>query len=163
MSDDLSGSPPSDWRADEDAIRELVDRQVMGWDAGDPEAYARVFAPDADYVTFLGSHYKGCEAIAASYVPLFRKLLKGSRLNIEITQLRFLTPDVALIQANAAVIKGTQRRRNRRNTRVNTSIAVRADGGWLLAASQNTTHRRFAEKLMGKFFSRTEPSPIAGQ
>lgn len=139
----------SDRRADEDAIRGLVDRQVKGWDAGDPEAYAGIFTPDADYVTFLGSHYKGREAIAASYVPLFKKLLKGSRLDFEITQLRFLTPDVALIHAKGAVVKGA-RRRNRRNTRVNTSIAVRTDGGWLLAASQNTTHRRFAEKLMSK-------------
>jgi hypothetical protein len=38
MADDLSGSAPSDRRADEDVIRELLDRQTMGWDAGDPEA-----------------------------------------------------------------------------------------------------------------------------
>jgi hypothetical protein len=40
---------------------------------------------------------------------------------------------------------------------MNTSIAVLTDDGWLLAASQNTTHRRFAEKLeklMGKPVSR---------
>jgi hypothetical protein len=73
----------------------------------------------------------------------------------------FLTPDVALIHANGTVLKGA-RRRNRRNTRVNTSIAVRTDGGWPLAASQNTTHRRLIEKLMGKFVSRMEPSPTAG-
>jgi uncharacterized protein (TIGR02246 family) len=77
---------------DEDAIRELLNRQVVGWDAGDPEACASAFTPDADYVTFLGSHHKGREAIAASYVPLFKKLLRGSRLDIEVTQLRFLAP-----------------------------------------------------------------------
>ena len=107
---------------------ELLDRQIMGWNAGDPEAYASVFTPAAEYVTFLGSHYKGREAIAASYAPLFKKLLKGSRLETEITQLRFSTPDVALIQANAAVTK-TARRRGRPHTRVNTSIAVRTEGG----------------------------------
>ena len=41
MADDLSGSTLSDRHADEDPIRELLDRQVMGWDAGDPEAYAQ--------------------------------------------------------------------------------------------------------------------------
>jgi uncharacterized protein (TIGR02246 family) len=105
----------SDRRADEDAIRELLDRQVMAWAAGDPEAYASVFTPDADYVTFLGSHHKGREAITASYVSLFKRFLKGSRLDTEITQLRFLTPDVALIHAKDAVAKGAGRR-NRRNT-----------------------------------------------
>jgi uncharacterized protein (TIGR02246 family) len=128
MADDVTESAPKN-RAGEDAIRELLDRQ-MGWNAGDPEAYASVFTPDADYVTFLGSHYKGREAIAASYAPLFKKLLKGSRLETDIIQLRFLTPDVALIQANAAVTK-TAGRRERPNTRVNTSIAVRTEGGWL--------------------------------
>jgi uncharacterized protein (TIGR02246 family) len=93
-------------RSDEDAIRELLDRQVRGWAAGDAEAYASVFTPDPDYVTFLGSHYKGRAAIAASYVPLFKKLLKGSRLDFEINQLRFLTPDVALVHAKGTVVKG---------------------------------------------------------
>ena len=31
--------------SDEDAIRELLDRQVEGWDAGDAGAYASVFTP----------------------------------------------------------------------------------------------------------------------
>jgi uncharacterized protein (TIGR02246 family) len=141
-----------DQRADEDSIRALVDQQVNGWAAGDPEAYASVFTADADYVTFLGSHYTGRDAIAASYVPLFRKLLKETQLRIDITQVRFLTPDVALVHANASVVKGA-RRRNRRSVRVNTSVAVRTEGGWRLAASQNTTHRRLAERLMAKLFS----------
>jgi uncharacterized protein (TIGR02246 family) len=134
-------------RSDEDAIRELLDRQVEGWAAGDADAYASVFTPDADYVTFLGSHHKGRGAIAASYAPLFKKFLKGSCLEFEITQLRFLTPDVALVHAKGAVVKRGGRR-SRRNARVNTTIAVRTDGRWLFAASQNTTHRRLAEKLL---------------
>ena len=97
--------------SDEAAIRELLTRQVAGWDAGDAEAYASVFTPDADYVTFLGSHYQGRDAITASYIPLFAKLLKGSQLKADITQLRFLTPDVALIHSKAAVVRGGRRRR----------------------------------------------------
>ncbi|MEB4209309.1 SgcJ/EcaC family oxidoreductase [Mycobacterium sp. 94-17] len=141
-----------DQRADEDAIRALIDRQVKGWAAGDPAAYASVFTSDADYVTFLGSHHAGRDAIASSYVPLFKKLLKGTQLRIDIIQVRFLTADVALVHSNASVVKGT-RRHNRRNSRVNTSVAVRTDGRWRLAASQNTTHRRLAEKLVAKLFS----------
>jgi uncharacterized protein (TIGR02246 family) len=152
MTDDLPKSPTGN-SADEDAIRELLDRQVNGWDAADPDAYASVFTSDADYVTFLGTHYKGREAIAASYAPLFKNLLRGSRLETEDIRIRFLTPDVVLILANGTVVRRGRRRR-RRNIRLNTSIAVRADDGWLLAASQNTTHRRLAEKLMDKLVSR---------
>jgi uncharacterized protein (TIGR02246 family) len=78
-----------------------------------------------------------------------------------VDELRFLMPDVALVQAKGAVVKGGRRRR--RNTRVNTTIAVRTDGRWLLAASQNTTHRRVADKLLGRFVSQTSPLSVAGQ
>ncbi|WAJ43070.1 SgcJ/EcaC family oxidoreductase [Mycobacterium sp. Aquia_216] len=136
----------SERTADEDAIRNLVDRQVDAWAAADPEAYAGVFTSDADYITFLGSHHKGRKAIAASYVPLFKKFLKGSELEIEILQVRFATPDVALVVSNAVVKRN--RRWARRRTRVNTSVAVRIEGQWLFASAQNTTHRRFAETLL---------------
>jgi len=137
---------------DEVAIRELLDRQVAGWDAGDPDVYASVFTGDADYVNSLGSCIKGRAAIAASYAPMFKKLLKGSRLDTAITHLRFLTPDVALIQVEAGVARGAGRRARR--NRVNTSVAVRtAAEGWLLAASQNTTRRPLTDKLIGKLTS----------
>lgn len=136
----------------EAAIRELLAQQVAGWNSGDPAAYAAVFTPDADYVTFLGAHYRGREAIAESYTPLFAKLLRGSRLNIEVTGLRFLTSDVAVIHARATVTKRARRRS--RGVRVNTSVAVRTGDGWLLAASQNTTRRRLAERLLGTLASR---------
>ncbi len=53
----------------------------------------------------------------------------------EITRLRYLTPDVALIQARAA-FAGRLRCGKRRNT----SVAVRTEHGWLLAFSQNTAY-----------------------
>nr|WP_082984028.1 SgcJ/EcaC family oxidoreductase [Mycobacterium sp. 1165178.9] len=55
-----------DQRADEEAIRALLDQQVKGWAAGDPAAYASVFTADPQYITFLGSRYRGRDAIAAS-------------------------------------------------------------------------------------------------
>lgn len=141
-----------DQNADEHAIRALIDQQVKAWAAGDPAAYASVFTTDADYITFLGSHHAGRDAIAASYAPLFRKLLNRTQLRVEVTGIRFLTPDVALIHANASVVRA-RRRPSRRNARVNTSVAVRTDGRWQLVASQNTAHRRIAEMLITKVFS----------
>lgn len=152
MADVVSGATPTEQVADETAIRQLIRRQQNGWDSGDPTLYADVFTTEADYVTFLGSHHHGRDAIAASYAPLFRKLLQGSRLTIEIKQVRFLTPDVALIHADAAVTK--RGRRNRRPSRINTSVAVRTGDGWMLAASQNTTRRRLVETLLQKLTPR---------
>jgi len=63
---------------------------------------------------------------------------KRRRGRTEITRLRYLTPDVALIQARAALAG-----RVHRLTRRNTSVAVRTDDGWRLAFSQNTASWRF--------------------
>ena len=71
----------------------------------------------------------------------------GITPDIEVKQLRFLTPDVALIHADAVTKRG---RRSRRPSRINTSVAVRTADGWMLAASQNTTQRRLAETLLQK-------------
>jgi len=60
-----------------------------------------------------------------------------------VDELRFLMPDVALVQAKGAVVKGGRRRR--RNTRV------------------NTTHPLVAEKLLRRFASQTSPLPVAGR
>ena len=111
-----------------------------------PIQHQLIKPPTRTRSTFLGSHYEGRDAIAASYAPLFRKRLQGSRLTIEVKQVRFLTPDVALIRADAAVAK--RGRRSRRPSRINTSVAVRTADGWMLAASQNTTRRRLAETLL---------------
>ncbi|UAK33620.1 SgcJ/EcaC family oxidoreductase [Nocardia asteroides] len=148
-----------DQRTDESAIRDLLDRQAEAWTNGDAEAFAAVFTPDADYVTWLGSHFKGRAAIAASHVPLFEKYLKGTRLDGEITQFRFLTPDVAVVHGKGAVLKGKQRR-TRRNTKVQTTVAVRQDGQWLLAAFQNTKYHWLLETLASKFDSRQAPSQL---
>lgn len=148
-----------DQRTDESAIRDLLDRQAEAWTHGDAEAFAAVFTLDADYVTWLGSHFKGRAAIAASHVPLFEKYLKGTRLDGEITRFRFLTPDVAVVHGKGAVLKGKQRR-TRRNTKVQTTVAVRQDGQWLLAAFQNTKYHWVLETLASKFDSRQAPSQL---
>lgn len=129
--------------ADEAAIRDLIARQINSWNAADPAAYAHTYTPDGDCVSFLGSHQRGRDAIAASgEAPsagtLLAKLLRGAQ---------FLTPDVAVIHANGELAK-PGRRPSRRTRRTNTSVAVRTEHGWLLAATHNTTQRPFAQKLL---------------
>lgn len=151
-----AGTAAGDRRDDEAAIRALLDRQVRSWDAGDPVAYATAYTRDGDCVSFLGGHYRGRDAIAASCeVPragsVFKRLLRGGRLKLQITDLRFVTPDVAVVHAVCGATRG-QRLRGR-NVRVNTSVAVRTVDGWLLAASQNTTRRPVVERLTSKVVS----------
>src|SRR5690606_40238782 len=99
-----------DWSSDvcssDLAVRALLARQNEAWAAGDADAYAALFTPDADYVTWIGTHLRGRGAIAESHRPLFEKHMKGTRIDSEITGIRFLTPDVAIAHSLGAVVGG---------------------------------------------------------
>ena len=159
MSDaDPVGTAAADRSADEAAIRGLLNRQITSWDAGDPVAYASAYTRNGDCVSFLGGHYQGRAAIAASCeVPrpgsVFKRLLRGARLRLQITDLRFVTPDVAVVHALCGVTRGERLRG--RNVRTNTSVVVRtAVDGWLVTSSQNTTRHPAVERLISKAASR---------
>jgi uncharacterized protein (TIGR02246 family) len=151
MADDHPGTAPRHAReADEAAIRALIARQIDCWNVADPDGYAKAYTEDGDCVSFLGAHYRGRAAIAASSeVPrrasLLRRLIGTAQLAFQITHLRFLTPDVAVVHAVGGLASGS---RPARSQRTNTSIAVRTDDGWFLAVSQNTTRRPAMETVL---------------
>ncbi len=145
----------------ETAVRALITRAEQAWAAGDARAYAAVFSPDADYVTFMGTHHKGREAIEACHVPLFEKYQKGSRIDSEITQVRLLTPDVALVHGKGALVKGSRRRTPRR-TKVQTWVAVRRNGEWEIAAFHNTKYHWILAPLTARFDARMASSALPG-
>ncbi|MET3803135.1 uncharacterized protein (TIGR02246 family) [Nakamurella sp. UYEF19] len=60
------------------AMVELFERQAAAWNAGDAHGYASCFTHDADYVTWLGTRYRGRADIERSHGALFEKLLKGT-------------------------------------------------------------------------------------
>lgn len=97
-----------DQRADEQVIRALIDRQVTAWAAGDPAAYASVFTPTTS--PSWAAITSGAMPFAASCVPLLGKLLNRTQLRVDSAGIRFLTPDVALIHANASVLRARRRR-----------------------------------------------------
>ncbi|MGP8302628.1 SgcJ/EcaC family oxidoreductase [Streptomyces inhibens] len=132
-------------------VRERFEAHRRAW--GDADAYGRSFTEDADYVTFFGGRLTGREGVVEGHRGLFDGVLKGSRLWAEITDLEFLAPDVALLHARGAVLKGKRTRPSRRAMSVQTYVMTRrpaegADGdGWLIRAFQNTRHRPRTEAL----------------
>ncbi|MFC9440115.1 SgcJ/EcaC family oxidoreductase [Nocardia sp. NPDC057030] len=151
----------SDQHADEAAIHALLERQTKAWSDGDATAFAAVFAEDADYVTWFGTHSRGRAAIRASHVPVFEKYLKNTRLDGEITGFRFLTPDVALVHGRGAVLKG-RRRRTLRNTKVQSTIVVRSNGEWRIAAFHNTKYHWLLAKFATKSDQRDSSAAALG-
>lgn len=135
--------------ADERAVRALFAANTAAWDAGDARAFAATFTEDAEYVTWFGRHYTGRDSIESSHAALFTSYLKGSRLDGEITRLRFLTPEVAVVDGRGALLKGKSRR-NRRNTKDYVYVAVRRAGTWRFATFHNTKFHWFFDAMAAR-------------
>ncbi len=139
--------------ANESVVRALYQKLIEAW--GDTDAYAALFTEDGDYVAFDGSHARGRTEIAKAHRPLFEGILKGSRL-VEVgipLEVRFLSPNVALVHSGGAVLRSHQKKPSRRAISVQTLVAVKQEDRWLFAAFQNTRYRPFAQTLLGKILT----------
>lgn len=113
-----------------------------------PVSYATRKIPlrTGDLVGFDGQHLKGREEIAPFHQQLFDKWLKGTRLVGKVEDVRFLSPDVALIHAvGGTVMRGKSEPSPGRGS-IQTLVATRQEGEWRLAAFQNTRIRPMSNK-----------------
>ena len=124
-------APPSASSEDETAVRGLLDKINEAWARGDAAAYASYHTPDADLVDFRGTHASGRQAIIDLLRPAFDGVLKGSEVEARIVDLRFLTADVAIFHTRGKIVPMGE-------DSVQTFVATRGSGGWLIAAFQNT-------------------------
>lgn len=127
--------------ADEAAVRGLFGQMIGGWNGGGGEEFAAAFAEDGDLIAFDGTRFRGRAEISAFHQELFDRWMKGTRLVGRIEGVRFLGPDVALMHAvGGTVMRGKTRPSPERDS-IQTYVAVRENGGWRLAAFQNTRVR----------------------
>ena len=127
--------------ADEVAVRDLYRELMDGWNRGSGEAFAAVFTEDGDLVAFDGTHFEGRTQIAPFHQELFDKWLKGTRLVGRVKDVRFLSPDVALMHAVGSTIMRGKSVPSPERDSIQTLVATRQNGEWRLAAFQNTRLR----------------------
>lgn len=123
---------------DEEAIRALY-RQIMdGWNQGSGEKFAAPFATDGEQMSFEGSRFRGRQEIAGFHQMLFDRFLRGSRLIGRVTDIRFLTPEIALAHAIGGTIMPDETNLAPDRNSVQSMVAVRRDGAWRLARLHNS-------------------------
>jgi uncharacterized protein (TIGR02246 family) len=127
--------------ADEAAVRGLFQQLIVGWNRGSGADFAADFTEDGDLVAFDGTRFKGREEIAPFHQQLFDKWMKGTRLVGQVQDVRFLSPDVALVHAVGSTIMKGKRKPSPERDSIQTLVATRQNSGWRLAAFQNTRVR----------------------
>jgi uncharacterized protein (TIGR02246 family) len=123
------------------AVCNLYARLMDGWNAGSAHAFAAPFAETFDFIAFDGTHFRHRDEIVRFHEPLFRTHLKGTRLVGEVTGVRFVGRDVAVMHARGGTILRGRAAPTPERDSVQTLVAVREDGTWNLIAFQNTRIR----------------------
>ncbi len=81
----------------QDEIRALVRTFVKGWNTNDPAMLASIFTEDADFTAITGLHAQGREVIARGHEEILSTIYRNTALAAEIDEVRFLRPDLALV------------------------------------------------------------------
>jgi uncharacterized protein (TIGR02246 family) len=127
-----------------DGLPALLDDIRQAWDAGDADAYARLFTEDASYVIYTGAAYCGRAAIRDSHLPVFTRWQKGSRMAMRVLQWHRVGDDVVVVLTEGGVGRG----RTIRHDKLQTFTMRRTPQGWRCAAFQNTRKSRWFGWLM---------------
>jgi uncharacterized protein (TIGR02246 family) len=143
------GEQPRSVASDAEAVRALYQQLMDGWNAGSAEGFAAPFADEFDFVAFDGVRFQQREEFVRFHAPLFKTHLKGTRLVGDVTDVRFVTPDVAVLHATGGtILRGVTRPAPERAS-IQTLVAARRDKGWRLVAFQNTRVRPIGQNAAG--------------
>jgi len=83
--------------SDEAPIRAIIAEQVTAWNAGDARAFSASFAEDGSFTNIRGTVFYGHRAFEDRHAEIFRGFFKGSKLAMSPTRIRFVRPDVAIV------------------------------------------------------------------
>lgn len=124
-------------------VRALFVQLTEAWNRADATGYAALFSEDATYVTVDGTVYRGRGAIAGGHRAIFETFFKGSRLHGEVTELRWLRPDLAIAMRTGSVQTEGAPMPSAPES-LQTFVVIKEGQAWKFAAFQNTLLARYA-------------------
>lgn len=97
--------PPSDAvaAAEEPLIRKVIDAEEDAWNRGDVKAFAARFQEEGSFTDIFGTVSRGRKELESRHAALFASYFKGSLLALKVRKVRFLRPDVAIVDIDTEV------------------------------------------------------------
>jgi len=125
---------------DESAVRNVLAEFTDSWNRHDMAAFGRLFAESCDYINIAGVHWKGVQEIVQRQAELFQNRLKTAVRTLTSVEVRFETPDVALVHATWDVTGSSRPTGGAVPVlkEITTMVMVKTNGKWLITAFQNT-------------------------
>ena len=119
------------------AVQDLYHQLLDAWNQRDASAFAGLFDADGHVIGFDGSPMHGPAEIGTTLAQIFADHQTGVYVG-KPRQVRFLSPDVAIVEAVAGMIPPGQADLNPAVNTIQSLVAVRRDGQWRITLYQNT-------------------------
>ena len=94
---------PTPDSTDAKAIADLIAAEDAAWGQGDAAAFSKAVLADCVFTNIFGQVFVGHDAFEAQHARIFATIYRGTRLRQTVTHLRFLRPDIAVVDTEAAV------------------------------------------------------------
>jgi uncharacterized protein (TIGR02246 family) len=122
------------------AIEAVADAFTDSWNRHDMQAFAALYAEDADFVNVYGLWWKGRDEIRVAHEETHVSLFSRSHLAHDFHEVRMLTPDLAICRTTwrlTGVCDRSLRPMPDRRGRL-MHVLQRRSGRWQIVATQNT-------------------------
>lgn len=136
MCPQFSGSPYAAC-SEETQIEQLYREMIEGWNQRDSKKMAAAFDDDGLIIGFDGTLHRGAKDIEESVGQIFRDHPTPPYLT-KIKSVRFLSPDVAQLEAMAGMIPPHKTELDPKLNAFQIMTAVRRSRQWFIAHFQNT-------------------------
>jgi uncharacterized protein (TIGR02246 family) len=123
--------------SEEKQIRSIYQGLLDSWNRRSAEDMAALFAGEGYIVGFDGSLINGQEEIREHLRPIFANHPTAAYVT-KVKSVRFLTPEVAVLNAVVGMVPPGQSDINPAVNAVQTMVAARQDRSWRIAVFQNT-------------------------
>ncbi len=130
---------------DEEAIRKMIVEMTEGFNKHDGKAAARMYTPDADFVTVRGDAFKGRDAIEKGLVAIFASRARDATLKTLEVSIRFIQPDVVVAHVTNELsgLVNPDGEKLPAHRELSIRVFVKEQGTWRVAAFHNTIVRPF--------------------
>jgi uncharacterized protein (TIGR02246 family) len=132
---------------EEAVVRSIIQEEIAAWNAGDAAAFARHFAADGTFTNIRGQFFTGRQAFMERHDFIFKGIYRGTTMKQDVVSLKFVRPDVAVVETLTAVI-GIQKLppgmsaddKGRLRSRL-LQVMVKDGGEWKIVTFHNTDVR----------------------
>ena len=122
------------------SVREVVEAFSETWNRHDMEAFAELFAEDAEFVNVVGLWWKGREAIRDAHAFTHASIFRNSHLVFDDIEVRNPAPTIAIARTRWTLSGHVDPDGSPLPERTGLLVNVLAlhDGHWRIIDSQNT-------------------------